>query len=326
VIYLSSHESSAPRSNVRQLPSPANTDVERTGSDEEDHAYFNISCVSCCICNSPNQVHSFFGLMCCKSCSLFYKRAEKHGFDYSCPRKGTCRVEWRQGVSIDCSGCRLHKILSHPEFRYEEIEKLPKAELEPVLSSLDMPFADPNNKLDMSGKFSRWFYADPIAFMSNSFRTKKPSDEVKPKCNPNLTLFGFNNHLDDLQFAYLTSQLESEQESPPDIGELITPVMDIKPSVGLVNQHNANSENLDKVTSRELLSQSGETGTDPLLNFELRTLRTVIDRGPMLKRLRRATSDTTRKDAEIATSMIEPGEDCDDGDDPVIIEIDCDKL
>lgn len=183
---------------------------------------------------------------------------------------------------------------------------------------------------DWSRGFSRWLYADLECFVPSSIKIKKPTEEVQPKITSSSS--GANNRIDDLQITYLTSQLDSDAKVPlSDVNEIVTQIIEVEPSSSLLQAHAAAIHPDQVSSSRDALARDGESDTDPMLHFKLKTLRTLIDRRPMLKRqelssVKASPLKAFRKgESPGSQCLIGPGEDCDGSDNETIIEIDCDR-
>lgn len=176
--------------------------------------------------------------------------------------------------------------------------------------------------------FSRWFYNGMSNLQPGDRKIKNKRDEIKPQVQR--TGVVYSNHIQDDGLTLLTTRLNSENlasEEPMPVEEIVTPVISYTPSKALLmaeQRHEASSKRL------ELPLRAGDAvqmKAKPKLTITVKTVRTIIDRRPMLKRLR-VTYTPTRSNHEssagvTSTSLIAPEEDCDDDEDEEYQEIDC---
>lgn len=183
---------------------------------------------------------------------------------------------------------------------------------------------------DIFNSYSRWFYGDiESEFGPGSKKEKSRQEEVGPKGQD--TVVVYSNQIGD-ELTFLSEDLDVEEPTP--IEEIVTPVITIRPSDELLRAHEANSSGnaQDRNSSLQPL-RAGDVArrrSRPELTLTLSTHRTTIDRRPMLKRLKTSSCITNRSQYDnssgvTSTSLIGPGEDCDDSDDNEIDEIDCDN-
>lgn len=324
IITLSSSDSTDESTSDSSYRPPSSTDVVSDQEDEyeiEDRLtgrkQIQKDDLVCCICQNPTGVQSFFGLLCCSNCQQFYSRAAKLEFKYQCSNGGGCDIKWKPGHKIKCSSCRLQKIIENPDFKLGDKSGV----LADELSAFSR---------NMFRNFSRWFYKDFENFKPGSIRIKQPSEEVSPfELNPVRT----NNQIEDLpDLIYLTSQLKSDEDSPPEIEEWVTPVLEIETSITLFTAHAVALDHCYHVSSSQRMStDADQSETSRRLNFKLKTFRTIIDRRPMFKseikrEVKPNISSLPPSNRRSPSPLIGPGEDCDDSDDNVIMEIDCDNL
>jgi hypothetical protein len=178
--------------------------------------------------------------------------------------------------------------------------------------------------------FNHWFYAEHMAEFEPGCRKAKTSlDEVEPKgCEVKVA---YSNDVHDHGINLLTSDLDAEK--PTAVEEIVIPIITLSPSEDLVRAHKAsqrgltsdnNGGNIEPIEAGDAIRRRHR----PRLTFKLETRRTTIDRRPMLKKLKTSRSTSRSQSGSpsgvTSTSLIAPGEDCDDSDDNDILEVDCD--
>lgn len=185
---------------------------------------------------------------------------------------------------------------------------------------LEVPNDEFGLPLDVETRFSRWLYNDFNSFMPNSRTTKSLEEAVEPPENSKNNFVMISNEVINPGIDLLTQDLSPEEELLP-IAEVLTSILKIKPS-----------ESLKATKEQSGMPMMDKPSKKLKLTLKLKTLRTVIDRRPMLKRLKASNGATFRRflldtpNEVSTTSLIAPDEDCDGSDDDDIPEIDCDKL
>lgn len=189
---------------------------------------------------------------------------------------------------------------------------------------------------DLSSNFSQWFYKEILTkpprskFTKNHSATGQKESDVSPVRILNTIMVDKQPKTDHISF--LTQDLHLTQDDEP-ISKLIDYKMTVKEKVRKPNEpNNSNSNNMDKnltlLTVPNLDTHDGDPNSKKTLNevkFTLNTRVTLIDRRPMLKLKRKATSNEHSPVVKKNT-LIGPGEDCDGSDMEEIPEIDCDII
>lgn len=181
-------------------------------------------------------------------------------------------------------------------------------QLDPEIDDLGLP-------LDIEQRFSSPLHGNFSCFQPRGLtRSKKQKHGVHTKGG--IQQVTFNNSLED-QFTFLTENFNPEGNLEP-LSEILTPVLKIKPSAGLLEFQRAGaSRRHDSNCSPELDSELSVT-------FRLETRRTIIDRRSILDLQRTATNQSGRMDqgCETEASLERPGVDCADTDDNEINVVD----
>jgi hypothetical protein len=321
-------QSATPTMNHETVQSRAGQTPTSQLADSPIELQGKITC-ACCICGNGNHVSKSYGITCCKSCKKFIRKTVKKNKNYECKNGGGCVVGRRRGMR--CKSCRWDKILNRADFelkdRFKHQENETTVEQEaPVPATqvriitaeeLDGDTDELGLPLNINERFSRWLYSDFECFQAGRMSSKTREDEVKP--DEIVKVISLSNKLDD-DFTYLSRDLDEEDELQP-IQELSTSILKIRPSVKLLKAQVASDNQTQDCNT--------PTKSKPFLTLILETRKTIIDRRPMFGRSvenemkRQRENSSTVQESE---SLIGPGEDCDDSDDNVIMEIDCDNL
>uniref|UniRef100_A0A6G1SJF4 Nuclear hormone receptor family member nhr-91 n=1 Tax=Aceria tosichella TaxID=561515 RepID=A0A6G1SJF4_9ACAR len=190
------------------------------------------------------------------------------------------------------------------------------------LTSNDKYDRPPNHTI----QFSRWFYGEISKIGPGGITRKSPEEDVKPKGQDRMIVFSADIH--DHELTLITQDLDLDEPAP--LEEVITPVITVSPSKELVRIAAQNGIAPDQNGPSQPTRAGDVVKSKLMLTFTLSARRTTIDRRPMLKRLKTTSCITNRSQSDnpsgvTSTSLIGPGEDCDDSDDNEIVEIDCDN-
>lgn len=172
-------------------------------------------------------------------------------------------------------------------------------------------------------------------FQIGGVSKKNIENEVKPRPPEPKKMVAYCDEVDTTNGLKYISQ-DIDLDDPLPIEEILIPSLKFRASSSLM----ATKDNSDKQLSADTCqagadhqsaSRAGDTlakKRKPRLTITLEVHRTIIDRRPMLRKMKSKPQTVANQiegpgEQVSSTSLIGPGEDCDDSDDNDIMEIDC---
>lgn len=170
--------------------------------------------------------------------------------------------------------------------------------------------------------YSRWLYGDMSDIGPGSRRRKLPSEDRQP---PIIESSGpcFSKFLveSDVKLKFCTEDLTTSEPEPVDTITTYSLVVSWQRPV----RSQTDESNMDKSSQAKRQSR-GRLEDGLRMVITLKPCQAIIDRRPLLKKMKLNGNVSSRAETDFAsTSVIGPGEDCDDdSDDNGIIEIESD--
>lgn len=312
---------------------PASNDNPTTEVDSCERGFRE--CPACCMPRIPKTSNATT----CQPCYQLSWVSKVNNLCYPCKSKsGNCDLRSSDGTHL-CRHCRLWSVIKHStnSSQSENLKSILDIDDDGDGRSSRPPSSDApaSQQLpsDIHYNFSSWLYGDLSAFNPGTWKRKLSEEDRSPihkirrqrkkkrllhqqslerqllqekesssRMNP--VESDIDAHLSEVK--YLTQDINDWEIEP--VETTFTPIIRVKCS------------NID--ANRD--ERSSQPKRRPKISIVLSSERTVIDRRPMLKRLKAIASRKEGSPEITSTSLIGPGEDC-DSDEEDMIEIDCDQ-